>query len=137
MIEKEYLDNYEKRMNNYEYEIKKINKNLNIEHNRVTSDTVQGSSKRFPYVKRNIGISGYNSKRMNQLKNRLKIYEKKKNKLKRELQYKIDNLEDRQIADIIEKKYIEKNDWKQIASKIGYADESGPRLSLKRYFIKK
>ena len=58
MIEKEYLDNYEKRMNNYEYEIKKINKNLNIEHNRVTSDTVQGSSKRFPYVKRNIGISG-------------------------------------------------------------------------------
>ena len=136
MITLDYLNDYENKITNYDYEIKKLEKKIYIEHGRVTSDTVQGSSKRFPFTKRNFGISGFNSRKIEQLKKRQKIFENKKIKLEKELRYKLNNLEDRQVADIIEKKYIEKMEWKQIAMYIGYAGESGARNRFYRYFEK-
>ena len=58
-MNKEYLSDFEKKLKNYDYEINKLEKYIKIEENRVTADSVQGSSKYFPFVKRKFEISGY------------------------------------------------------------------------------
>lgn len=136
-MNKEYLNDFEKKLKNYDYEINKLEKYIKIEENRVTADSVQGSSKFFPFVKRNFGILGYNLKKVSQLKKRLKIYKIKKEKIIKELKYKIDNLEDRQIADISDRKYILKQTWSQISRDLKYAGEEGARNYFNRYFSKK
>ena len=136
-MNKEYLSDFEKKLKNYDYEINKLEKDIKIEENRVTADSVQGSSKFFPFVKRNFGILGYNLKKVSQLKKRLKIYKIKKEKIIKELKYKIDNLEDRQIADILDRKYILKQTWSQISRDLKYAGEEGARNYFNRYFSKK
>ena len=136
-MNKEYLNDFEKKLKNYDYEINKLEKYIRIEENRVTADSVQGSSKFFPFVKRNFGILGYNLKKVSQLKKRLKIYKIKKEKIIKELKYKIDNLEDRQIADILDRKYILKQTWSQISRDLKYAGEEGARNYFNRYFSKK
>ena len=132
-MNKEYLSDFEKKLKNYDYEINKLEKDVKIEENRVTADSVQGSSKYFPFVKRNFGISGYNLKKVSQLKKRLKIYKIKKEKIIKELKYKIDNLEDRQIADILERRYLKNQEWNKISRDLKYAGESGARKYFNRF----
>ena len=98
----------------------------------ATSDSVQGSSKSFPFTKRNFGISGINRKQMKQLEKRLKFYQNKKEKLIKELQYKVNNIENRQVADIIERKYILKQTWSTISRELNYAGEEGARNYFNR-----
>lgn len=132
-MNKEYLSDFEKKLKNYDYEINKLEKDIKIEENRVTADSVQGSSKYFPFVKRNFGISGYNLKKVSQLKKRLKTYKIKKEKIIKELKYKIDNLEDRQIADILERRYLKNQEWNKISRDLKYAGESGARKYFNRF----
>lgn len=132
-MNKEYLSDFEKKLKNYDYEINKLEKYIKIEENRVTADSVQGSSKYFPFVKRNFGISGYNLKRVSQIKKRLKIFKIKKEKIIKELKYKIDNLEDRQMADILERRYLKNQEWNKISRDLKYAGESGARKYFNRF----
>lgn len=136
-MNKEYLNDFENKLKNYNYEINKLEKYIKIEENRVTADSVQGSSKFFPFVKRNFGISGYNFKKVSQFKKRLKLYKMKKEKIIKELKYKIDNLADRQMADILDRKYFLKQTWSQISRDLKYAGEEGARNYFNRYFSKK
>ena len=137
MINKKYLEEYQKNMKNYDFEIKKISKQIDFEYSHNTMDTVSGSINRIPYNKTAIKVEGINKKRINKLEKRKKIYNNRKNKIYKELKYKLDNLEDRLMADIIEKKYINKMSWNRIAIKIGYAGESSVRNYFNRYFDKK
>lgn len=132
-MNKEYLSDFEKKLKNYDYEINKLEKDIKIEENRVTADSVQGNSKYFPFIKRNFGISGYNLKKVSQLKKQLKIYKIKKEKIVKELKYKIDNLEDRQMADILERRYLKNQEWNKISRDLKYAGESGARKYFNRF----
>ncbi len=134
---KEYLDEYEKNKKNYTYEINKLEKEIYLEERNKTIDSVVGSSTSYPYIQGHKVIEGINNRRIEKLEKRKSIYEKKLKKLDKELKYKLDNLEDRTVADIIEKKYLKKLEWKQISMDIGYADESGSRKTFDRYFEKK
>lgn len=137
MITKEYLEDYKNKIGNYNFEIEKIRRQIMFEYKNASADSVIGSTTRIPYIKRNIGISGINRKKIKQLENRQELFEKKRNKLNKELKYKLDNLEDRILADIIEKKYMKDLAWNKIASEGVYAGESGPRNYFNRYFTKK
>lgn len=136
MITKEYLDEYKKSVGNYNFEIEKIKKQIMFEYKHASSDSVIGSTTTIPYIKRNIGISGINRKRIRRLENRQDLFEKKKKKLNKELEYKINNLEDRIVADIIEKRYINNWSWNKISSEMNFAEESGARKTFNRYFGK-
>ncbi len=136
MITKEYLEDYKNKIGNYNFEIEKIEKQIMFEYKHASSDSVVGSTTTKPYIKRTIGISGIDRKKIKRLENRQDLFKKKRNKLNKELKYKLDNLEDRVIADIIEKKYINNISSTQIALDMNYASESGVRNALKRYFEK-
>ena len=136
MITKEYLDEYEKNMKNYDYEIEKLKRDIQEERCNRTADSVKGSSKIFPYIEGHKVIEGINESRIKKLEKRKKNYKKKKEKAEKELKYKIDNLDDRIVADIIEKKYLKGMDFNKISMKRDYADESGARKVLKRYLEK-
>ena len=138
MITKEYLDEYEKNIKNYNYEVNKLTKDIQLEYKNMTVDSVVGSSKSFPYIKGNKTIEGINNSRIKKLEKRKEYFKRKIQKAEKELKYKIDNLEDKHMADIIEKKYIKKMGWKQVQQNINseYADESGPRRYFDRYFRK-
>ena len=136
MITKSYLDEYEKNMKNYKYEIEKLKDDIREERGNRTADSVKGSSKNFPYIQGNKIIEGINENRIKKLEKRKKFFEKKKEKAEKELKYKIDNLDDTIVADIIEKKYLKGMDFNKISMKKNYADESGARKILKRYLEK-
>lgn len=131
-MNKTYLYEFEQKMLNYDYEIVKLKKSMEKMRKLATSDSVQGSSKSFPFTKRNFGISGINRKKMKQLEKRLKFYQNKKEKLIKELQYKVNNIENRQVADIIERKYILKQTWSTISRELNYAGEEGARNYFNR-----
>lgn len=136
MITKEYLDEYEKNNKNYQYEINKLNKEIYLENKNMTVDSVVGSSKSYPYIQGHKIIEGINESRIKKLEKRKKFYEKKKEKAEKELKYKLDNLEDKPMADIIEKKYLKQLNWNQISMSMNYAYESGARNYFNRYFEK-
>ncbi len=136
MITKEYLEEYKKKIGNYNFEIEKIKKQIMFEYKNASADSVVGSTTTKPYIKRNIGISGIDRKKIKRLENRQDLFEKKKNKLNKELKYKLDNLEDRMIADIIEKRYMEDLSWNKISNNMNFKEESGARKAFNRYFEK-
>lgn len=136
MITKEYLDEYEINIKNYQYEVNKLTKEIQLEYKNMTVDSVVGSSKSFPYVKGHKIIEGVNNKKVKKLEKRKDYFKKKIVKAEKELKYKTDNLEDKQMAEIIEKKYIKKLNWNQISMDMAYACESGARNYFNRYFEK-
>lgn len=81
MITLEYLNKYEKDIKNYDYEIKRITREINIENRNATVDSVSGSSSTYPYIARHFEINGRNEKRINKLEKRKKNLEKYKIKL--------------------------------------------------------
>ena len=137
MITQEYLNDYECKIKNYTYEINKLTKEIIKENKKGYIDSVSGSSNRYPYEARHFSLNGISKKEIEKKEKRKDIFENKKKKLEKELKYKLDNLEDRLLADIIEKKYIKGMDWKQISMKLNYAGESGSRNYFNRYFEKK
>lgn len=139
MITLEYLEEYEKNIKNYTYEIKRITRDIDLENRETTADSVSGSSKAFPYTKMHYKVNGINISKIKKLEKRKKYFEKRKEKLEKELEYKLNRLaeEDAVIADIIRQKYIDKKEWKQIAMNCKYSEESGARKYFNRYFEKK
>lgn len=138
MITIEYLNKYEKDIKNYDYEIKRITREINIENRKSTTDSVSGSSNIYPYITRHFEINGRDENRIRKLEKRKKYFETKKKKLENELEYKLKKLaeEDSILADIVRQRYIQTLEWKQIAMNCGFATEAGPRLAFNRYFEK-
>lgn len=139
MITIEYLNKYELDSKNYEYEIKRIIRDINLENKKTAIDSVRGSSNVYPYIQRYYEINGRDEKTINKLEKRKKYFQNKKKKLEKELEYKLKDLTktDAILADIIRQKYIEKLEWKQIAMNCNYSYESGPRNYFNRFFDKK
>ena len=132
---KEYLDEFEKKLKNYNYELKAIQKKLKNEQKKNYMDSVSGSSANYPFQKRHFVIEGISPQKRKYLVKRIKVFTYKKRKLINEFQYKLCILENRQLADIIEQRYLKMKEWKQIAIDLGYSDESGVRKMFKRYFF--
>lgn len=139
MITIEYLNNYEANIKNYQYEIKRLKRDINKENSKTTIDSVSGSSKTYPYIQRHYEINGRDEKRISKLEKRKKYFENKKKKLEEELEYKLKDLTktDAILADIIRQRYIGNLEWKQIAMNCGYSTEAGPRNCFDRFFDKK
>lgn len=139
MITLEYLNQYDSQIKNYEHEIKRIIRDINVEYKKTTIDSVSGSSNTYPYIQRHYEINGRDEKKINKLEKRKKYFLNKKKKLEEELEYKLKKLteEDSVLADIIRQKYIDNREWKQIAMNCNYSYESGPRNYFNRYFEKK
>lgn len=141
MITKEYLDEYETNKKNYRYEINKLTKDIQLEYKNKTADSVTGSSKIFPYIAGHKIIEGTNNRKIKRLEKRKKYFEHKMEKIDKELNYKLADLKEREIADILKEKYIENKSFVQImhkmnenSSKIYTADSI--RMQLKRFFEK-
>ena len=128
----EYLNDFEKKIKNYDYELKKIYKELKKEDTKNYIDSVSGSSAMFPFTKKHFVIEGISPQKHKFLLKRIKVFNYKKRKLINEFNYKLRILEDRQLANIIEQKYLHRKEWKQIAIESGYASESGVRQYVKR-----
>lgn len=139
MITIEYLNNYEINKKNYQYEIKRLKRDINKENSKTTIDSVSGSSKTYPYIQRHYEINGRDEKKISKLEKRKKYFENKKKKTEEELEYKLKELTkiDAILADIIRQRYIENLEWKQIAMNCGYSTEAGPRNCFDRFFDKK
>ncbi len=136
IITLEYLNKYEKDKKNYEYEIQRIEKDIYITRENEIEDSVSGSSKVYPYIKQHVVVKGIDGTKIRRLEKRKKIIENKKEKLDKELEYKLKRLseEDSILADIVRKRYIDKLEWKQIAMRLNYAGESGVRNYFNRCF---
>lgn len=134
MITLDYLNEYEKKMKKYNYEIEKSKKDIKEENSKNYMDSVSGSSNTYPYEKRHFAINGISSKTINFLEKRKKSFEKRKIKLEKELKYILYNTEDILIAEIIEKRYIKNAEWKKISMDLKYSDESGARKYFNRFF---
>ena len=138
MITIEYLNKYELDHKNYEHEIKRIVRDINLENKKTTTDSVSGSSNVYPYIQRHYEINGRDEKKINKLEKRKKYFQNKKKKLEEELEYKLKKLteDDSILADITRQRYIEKLEWSKISWNCNYSDESGARKYFERYFNK-
>lgn len=133
---KEYLEDFDYKYKNYDYEIKKINREIIAENNKTTVDSVSGSRKSFPFVQSHIKVEGRNETRIRKLEKRKKLFEHKKEKLIKELKYKISKLDDRILADIIEMYHLKSMSFSQIAIQMKYSNESGARNYYNRLLKK-
>lgn len=136
MITLNDLKEFEFELNKLEADLKRKKEAIIRENSKDITDSVSASNPNFPYEKRHVKVTGISEIRLNKLKKGKRNAEKRIKKLKDSLQYKLYK-EDTIIAEIIEKKYIHKMEWKQIAIDLGYADESGARKIFNRYFNKK
>lgn len=139
MITIEYLNEYENKHKNLTYELNRINRDIKKEETSTTADSVSGSSKEYPYIKKHYKIDGISKPRIKRLRKRKTYIERQKRKIEEELKYKLQILseEDAVISDIIYQRYIENKDWSSIAMVTNYSGESGPRNLFNRYFNKK
>ena len=136
---KEFLDEIE----NLNKEIENLNKRLSKIKNKEqtdVSDSVKGSDDTYPYTKHNIKIEGIEIPKNKHLKRKYRrMIENKKyklEKLKVQLEYELNYVEDSKIRDIIRYKYNDSLTWVQIMFKMGYNSESKARMKLERYLKK-
>lgn len=136
---KEFLDKIE----NTNRELESLNKRLakieNKEHTVVT-DSVQGSMRDYPYIKHNCVIEGIEIPKNKKLK---KKYEKmikhkkyKLEKMKIQLEYELNYIEDSDIKDIIRYRYNDGKTWVQIMFLMKYNSEDKARKKLERFLQK-
>ena len=135
----EEVKEFEKKSKYYEHHIKECVKAINKEYKSTTIDSVSGSTKTIPYSKMTMKIEGRDEVRIRQLNKRKKNFQKRKDKLYKEFEYKINKLseEDPIMAGIIKDRVVERKEFKDIAMEKGYAGESGVRNAFNRYFAKK
>lgn len=139
MITIDYLNEYEKKHKNLTYELERINRDIKKEETSTTADSVSGSSKTFPYIKKHYKIDGISKPKIKRLRKRKSFIERQKRKIEEEFKYKLQLLaeEDAVISDIIYQRYIDNKDWNTIAMDTNYSGESGPRNLFNRYFNRK
>ena len=120
-------------------------KSLEKERIPTTVDSVQASSKEYPYIQHTVKIEGYNNyryirnrKARNTYKKQIESKIQKLDKLINELEYELNKIEDSEIKQIIRYKYEDSLSYIQIAhrmnqlSKKGYT-EDGIRMKIKRF----
>lgn len=135
MLTKEMLKEFE----GLEREIQDINKRielLNKKENTVTIDSVQGSSKHFPYTKHNIVIQGIPFKNKDNKRKYNKMLKSKKlklEKLKLQIEYELNYIKDPDIRRIIRLRYHDQKTWLQIMFDMGYNSESAARTKIERF----
>ena len=120
-------------------------KSLEKERIPKTVDSVQASSKEYPYIQHTVKIEGYNNyryirnrKARNTYKKQIKSKIQKLDKLINELEYELNKIEDSEIKQIIRYKYEDNLSYIQIAHKMNKLSkkeytEEGIRKKIKRF----
>lgn len=136
---KEFLDSIE----NISNEIKSLEKRLaKIEdkENTVTADSVQGSSRNYPYTKHNMKIEGVEVPKNRYLKHKYRKMLKSKKyrleKLKVQLEYELNYVKEADIREIIRYRYNDNKTWLQIMFLMKYNSEDKARKKLQRFLEK-
>lgn len=130
------LENIEaerKELNSLRARLQKIEK----KEKTVTSDTVQTSSKSFPYTKHTSIVTGVEIPKNRHLKNKyrkmIKSKEYKLDKMLVQLEYDLNHIENSEIREIIRLKYNDNKTWLQIMWEMRYNNEDVARKKITRY----
>ena len=140
MIDKELLE----QINSIENELQDVKERiieLNHQPNQTVVDSVQGSSTSYPYIKHSCTIEGStetfkNRRTRNKYKKMIKNKEYKLEKLKTQLEYELNYIEDSEIRQIIRYKYEDNLSWVQVMFKMNYSSESTAKMKIKRFLEK-
>lgn len=137
MIDKELLKHIEatnKELEGLQSRLKKIE----TKENTVAIDNVQGSSTSYPYIQHSCIIEGVQVPKNRHLKAKYRKMIKSKayklEKLKVQLEYELNYIDDPEIRDIIRYKYNDNMTWIQVMFKMKYKSESKAKMKLKRFF---
>ncbi len=126
-------------------EVEDLKDRLNNGKENIITDSVRGSSKEYPYVQHNMIIEGIDYKqqiRDKKYRRMIKQKQDKINKLIREAEYCLDNIEDSDIRQIIRYVYFDAKDYNQTAHIMNRRNPKGRftadniRMKLKRFFEK-
>ena len=135
----EFLDQIE----NINKELENLKRRLDRIENKETSivtDSVQGSSRSYPYIKHNCIIEGVEVPKNRHLKSKYRKMIKNKTyrleKLKIQLEYELNYVNDSEIRDIIRYRYNDNKTWLQIMFLMDYNSEEKARIKLKRFLEK-
>lgn len=131
-------------INSIRRELKDLNSRiivLNQQTNPVVVDSVQGSSATYPYIQHNCKIEGSvesfkNKNIRKKYKKQIKSKEYKLDKLKNQLEYELNYVEDSEIRRILRYRYEDDLNWVQIMHKMEYNSENVARMKLNRFFEK-
>lgn len=131
-------------INSIRSELKDLNSRiivLNQQTNLVVLDSVQGSSTTYPYIQHNCKIEGSvesfkNKNIRKKYKKQIKSKEYKLDKLKNQLEYELNYVEDSEIRRILRYRYEDDLNWVQIMHKMEYNSENVARMKLNRFFEK-
>ena len=131
-------------INSIRSELKDLNSRiivLNQQTNPVVVDNVQGSSATYPYIQHNCKIEGSvesfkNKNIRKKYKKQIKSKEYKLDKLKNQLEYELNYVEDSEIRRILRYRYEDDLNWIQIMHKMEYNSENVARMKLNRFFEK-
>lgn len=125
-------------------EIKDIERRLNrIEKKEKTilGDSVTGSEKEYPYLKRNFRVNGvynklFTSSAKRQYKKMLKSKKYKYEKMVKQIEYELNYIDNSEIRRIIRYRYYDNLSWIQIQIKMKYNSEDTARKKIERFFEK-
>lgn len=135
----EFLDSIENINRELEGLKKRLEKIEEKEHTIIT-DSVQGSSRSFPYTKHSYTIEGVEIPKNKNLKRKYKKLIKNKKykleKLKVQLEYELNYVKDADIREIIRLRYNDNKTWLQIMFEMNYNSESTAKLKLRRFLEK-
>lgn len=131
-------------INSIRSELKDLNSRiivLNQQTNPVVVDSVQGSSATYPYIQHNCKIEGSvesfkNKNIRKKYKKQIKSKEYKLDKLKNQLEYELNYVEDSEIRRILRYRYEDDLNWIQIMHKMEYNSEDKARKKIERFFEK-
>nr|DAJ93321.1 MAG TPA: hypothetical protein [Caudoviricetes sp.]DAN60947.1 MAG TPA: hypothetical protein [Caudoviricetes sp.] len=117
-------------------------KNIEKREKTIIGDSVTGSEKEFPYIKRNFRVNGidnkvFGSKTKRQYKKMLKSKKNKYEKMIKQIEYELNYIENSEIRRIIRYRYYDKLSWIQIQIKMQYNSEDKARKQLERYLKNK
>jgi hypothetical protein len=127
---------------NLKKEYEDIEKRIDIEKDSRVVDSVQGSSKFFPYTKHNFFIGGYGDEV--KLKRYEKMLKNKKKQIEKKLlnfEYQLNYVDDSEMRMILRLKYIDGLKNYQIANEMNkngakVFTEDSVRMRIKRFFKK-
>jgi hypothetical protein len=131
-IEELEQDKYKKR------EISMIDEQIKELYSHTTSDVVLGSTHAAPYTLHTIAITGLDASEMHRANRRAKKLRARRYNLEADVNKAedfIDGIDDSQIRQIIELKYIRGFSWNMVASRVyGYPNGDRARMKIERFF---
>ena len=139
MIDKSILQQISA-VNNEIKDLRERLEKLENKSQKIVSDSVQGSSKTYPYIVHSYKIEGIQYPKNRHIRNKyrkqIQNKEYKLGKLINELEYNLNYIEDSEIRQIIRYKYMDNMNWVQIMFKMNYDSESKARMKLERFLEK-